>query len=505
MAAFKNIHPPPDSAVLLPEEVENYIVKIVQRTRTHPQITRGAGSRSTLAIQAITEGYRLLSGTLRRHEIEKAALIALPGRIQVQASSKKSAFNITLEITRDILFGITSFEYGDPFKDQNKQPGQQNTDTFIEELVQHKEQQHTGNTRLKNLHAEYVRRHQSGEPVDPEKLDYSQLQDKLHELQKQGIVQLDDVGDGFTLQGIVLLNLLNMNITRELNKSDKTAKIDSARDKTLIRKFLKGDPYSHVSIRHTVRQLVRRGKTIKDVCLNDIRTFERTVLDKRDIVICIDISDSMREDAKLHYAKIAAAGIARSAIKNRERVGLITFSNTADILCPLTLKINRIFDSLMNIRTRRYTNIGDGIKKARELLLKDKPSNRKLLIIISDGLPNITGDKTASLPSTIADPSTMDNFCVGIGARDSTEVTQNHKKSTGLELMFRNIAGIDYAVHEAKKSWKRNIEVSFAYIGEKSEDPGEIFAKKIARIGGGTYMNIKRITELPAKTLEILQ
>jgi hypothetical protein len=250
--------------------------------------------------------------------------------------------------------------------------------------------------------------------------------------------------------------------------------------------------------------LLKKGKSIRDVNRQDLRVFDKEPSTQRDIILCIDVSDSMKEQEKLLYAKIAALGVARSAISRGERIGIVAFSNYGKIAVQPTRKASEIADALLNLNTHQYTNIGDGISKARKILLKKDPSNQKEIIIISDGLPNIAEEGISSDYLFSPDYSEMNDFryCIGTPPSSSYEptysVTMRNTKN-----MFRDILARNYTATETKKARERGIKISFLYIGEMGGN-GNTLARKISRLGGGTYYNIKKISYLPQKALELI-
>ncbi|MBW1854860.1 MAG: hypothetical protein JRJ00_09320 [Deltaproteobacteria bacterium] len=75
--------------------------------------------------------------------------------------------------------------------------------------------------------------------------------------------------------------------------------------------------------------------------------------------------------------------------------------------------------------------------------------------------------------------------------------------SNEVALMFKELMGSRHATKEARKAREKNVEISFLYISSE-EKRGEFFAKKIARIGRGKFYNVKRLSDLPLKALELV-
>jgi hypothetical protein len=96
----------------------------------------------------------------------------------------------------------------------------------------------------------------------------------------------------------------------------------------------------------------------------------------------------MKEQSKLRYAKIALAGLAKAAVEKGDRVGIVAFSNVGNVVTPLTDDYRAIMGSVIQLRADQYTNIGNGLLRARTMLLHDNSGNKKHIILITDGQPN---------------------------------------------------------------------------------------------------------------------
>jgi len=104
------------SEQLSDKQAQTIIVQLVKKTREHPEIGRGGSIRASLAVMEIARGYRCIRGKLTRNILKDAAMLALPARITLRPESKKTPEYIVFEIVQEVVFGIQSLEYGDPFK-----------------------------------------------------------------------------------------------------------------------------------------------------------------------------------------------------------------------------------------------------------------------------------------------------------------------------------------------------------------------------------------------------
>ncbi|MDO8687392.1 MAG: hypothetical protein Q7K41_02250, partial [Dehalococcoidales bacterium] len=93
-----------DGEILEPAEVDRLIAEIVSRTRTHPDIARGASVRGTIAFREVVQGLTEMQHGLTRDTINRAALITLPPRILGRQKGNETA--IVSDITKEVLYDI---------------------------------------------------------------------------------------------------------------------------------------------------------------------------------------------------------------------------------------------------------------------------------------------------------------------------------------------------------------------------------------------------------------
>ena len=106
------------------------------------------------------------------------------------------------------------------------------------------------------------------------------------------------------------------------------------------------------------------------------------------VALVLDLSDSigpflgpLREAAQTTLA----------ALKPDDEVALFTFSTEAELSVPLTKDKSAIADKISTFKAGGATNINDGIFAASEYLLKEAPTGRKVVILISDDVGTDAG------------------------------------------------------------------------------------------------------------------
>lgn len=139
-----------------------------------------------------------------------------------------------------------------------------------------------------------------------------------------------------------------------------------------------------------------------------------------DILIAIDTSNSMlAEDVKpnrLERSKLAVEDLIRKL--EGDRIGLIAFSGTAFLQCPLTIDYNGFLLSLNDLDThtipRGGTSISSAIKEAIKTY-KGGEKKYKILVLITDGEDH-EGD--AIKVAEQAKKEGIKIFCIGIGTKE---------------------------------------------------------------------------------------
>ncbi|GAB3515012.1 vWA domain-containing protein [Emticicia fontis] len=123
-----------------------------------------------------------------------------------------------------------------------------------------------------------------------------------------------------------------------------------------------------------------------------------------DIMLAMDISESMLEKDLNPNRLDAAKNVAREFIKGRfqDRIGLVIFAADSYSICPLTTDYDMLNEYLDEINSGMIQTSGTAIGSALATCinrLRDVPGNSKVAIILSDG------DNTAGTldPSTAAD------------------------------------------------------------------------------------------------------
>jgi Ca-activated chloride channel family protein len=125
----------------------------------------------------------------------------------------------------------------------------------------------------------------------------------------------------------------------------------------------------------------------EDGALQKLDVFSRDELQLH-VALVLDLSDSL--EPFLGPLRDAAT-VALSALKPDDEVALFTFATEAQLSVPLTKDKRKIADQINTFEARGATNINDGIFVAAEYLLKNAPSGRRVIILISDDVGTDAG------------------------------------------------------------------------------------------------------------------
>ncbi len=112
------------------------------------------------------------------------------------------------------------------------------------------------------------------------------------------------------------------------------------------------------------------------------------------VYLVIDCSGSMAVYEKLDQAKRRAVDFARKARPKGYSVGLVQFSDVAIHICKPQREISVLEQHLKNLTASGGTNMGDGIRLAKQNL-KNNPGVLTMLVV-TDGMPNSQEDALAA-------------------------------------------------------------------------------------------------------------
>ncbi len=283
----------------------------------------------------------------------------------------------------------------------------------------------------------------------------------------QNLVNTNKTGTTFTLTAKALDIILKQFMPRP-GKNGKS-RIIMNRPKSAVnerwqetRKYVIGDVFRDISVRHTLREIARRKKKLTDIDRRDLRVFiKENRRPKSDIMLCMDSSGSMGFHQKLTLARLAAAAIAKAALQRGDRVGILSFDDLGGVAISPTDNEEAIYSYIASTKAGGNTNIGDGLKCAKQPLLRNSHHNRKSIVLITDGEPTAISEKALHW----------------LGPAQERDLTY------------------DYAILETKRAASSGIETSVIHITDEKE-AGKRLVNNIAKLGHGRIHRITRPADL---------
>jgi Mg-chelatase subunit ChlD len=134
------------------------------------------------------------------------------------------------------------------------------------------------------------------------------------------------------------------------------------------------------------------------------------------VYLIVDCSASM-EGNKLKQAKRGTLNFAKDALDKGYLTGLIRFDSSAKLICEPFKEITILEKSLASLEIGDTTHMAKAINLAHRLL--EEMSGNRLMVIVTDGMPNGPGDPTASLSAgESAKRSEIDIIAIGTDDAD---------------------------------------------------------------------------------------
>ncbi|MFV0479092.1 MAG: vWA domain-containing protein, partial [Anaerorhabdus sp.] len=115
-----------------------------------------------------------------------------------------------------------------------------------------------------------------------------------------------------------------------------------------------------------------------------------------DIVFVLDLSGSMSRNNRFEKMKEAVKTLAQQLlVDDKINISIVTYHEATDEILPFTASIDEVISFVDGLTLGGETFTQDGLKTARELLEARPETNAKSLILVSDGMPNVTYKMTS--------------------------------------------------------------------------------------------------------------
>ena len=167
-----------------------------------------------------------------------------------------------------------------------------------------------------------------------------------------------------------------------------------------------------------------------------------------DIMLLLDISDSMMEKDLKPNRLEAAKLVARQFIEGRlqDRIGIIIFAGEAVSLCPLTTDYELLYGFLDEIKPDMIPIAGTAIGSALAVAvnrMRETKGDSKVAILISDG-DNTSGNLDPTTAAQLARAFGVKVYSISVGdiKKKSNSDTMAVSNAVVDESELRNIAGL---------------------------------------------------------------
>lgn len=146
-----------------------------------------------------------------------------------------------------------------------------------------------------------------------------------------------------------------------------------------------------------------------------------------DIMLAMDISDSMLEKDLPPNRLASAKSVARSFIKGRlqDRIGIVVFAGEAFTLCPLTNDYELLYGFLNEIDHRMISVAGTAVGSALAVCinrLRESSAKSKVVILLSDG-ENTAGNLDPITSAKLAKAFGVKVYTVAVGKSNLGGIT----------------------------------------------------------------------------------
>ena len=483
----------------LDDGIKDKVIDIIYKTRNHSDVKRGVSTRGGMRFAELLPIYKRISSKDDDEILRTASTLSLPHRITVapHAEAVRSPGEIIEEIVDDVLGGtrrkedvvaLTVDEIQDLIEEmvrveRFKRPLRMGyfdlllrrihrfPDSQLARIHKRVVDKLDEDVRSGNIEdmAEKILWEIEGKRKDRDKM-FKEYMKRLEELAlKETIDMLEDKNilekgeEGWDITRKAVSMLLEKLVPRHWDYYNSSGEGRHKTGKRLnlgegrivgLRKYRLGDRFRDVSVKDTVREAIRNRRNY--ITREDIMVCKKDIRKKLEIVIAMDLSGTMSQLDKLWYAKESAIALALACIHYKDRIGVVTFSNMADIIVEITrnpyVVARKVLD--LELHENAFTNIGYGLSKARSLLIQQKKGETKRhIVLVSDG------DANAPKP---------------FPGR--------------------------YCIEEAAKAIRKGITISCICINEKSANPR--LMREISRVGRGRIYMIGGTEELTPVLLE---
>lgn len=463
---------------LLSEAEISRVVNIVRQTRTHAEVERGVSTRGAIKYAQMLASLREIAGDGRSGEecwLRTAARTSLPHRLtlapEVDLAGKREKIieGIVDEVTqvegkepelitlsKDDLLALVgeivqSEELRQPLKygdfslllTRMRRYPDSKLAQVVRQAMERLQELYPERYGADNLTQEFLaelehrRKQQARISTLVQELEAEALAETLDLLEREDILERGKVGWEISQKGITfLLEKLSPKVWQSIytygyGKHSSGRKLSQGEGRVVgLRKYRFGDLYRDVSTRDTIREAIRQRH--QELTREDLQVVTKDIRVRMNIILALDLSGTMLQLDKLWYAKESAIALSLAAARSGDRVGVVSFSNLAEVVVDLTGSPQKVARKVIELQLHpnAFTNIGYGILTAVQLFARHRGGRASQhIVLVSDGdatAPHPSPQKYALRQAAVAAQKGITISCICI-----------NKESTDPELMRR--------------------------------------------------------------------
>lgn len=248
----------------------------------------------------------------------------------------------------------------------------------------------------------------------------SRLHAKSLQMQQDGLISRtgEILAKGIALATLSLYmnELDHLEASGQLGEHDHT-EISHYGQRTQSEPYKKGARYRDVAVQDSIKKAIRRGHT--KLTVSDLQISKRESRGEICIMYGIDASGSMR-GKKIEMAKRAGVALAYKATQNKDKVGLMVFSDYVNCQVEPTSDMFPILAALTEIKASKQTDIAGTIEEAIKLFPDRKCTKHLILLTDAESTVGENPQEEAYKQAAIAVEAGVSVTIVGIGVDDKT-------------------------------------------------------------------------------------
>ena len=265
---------------------------------------------------------------------------------------------------------------------------------------------------------------------------------------------------------LIILLFPSLNLYAKVNLNIKSIDLDKYHSESKIILYCTVDDATGTPIKN----LIKNNFNLKLFSLNKETKIDdfniETVLPNDEpiyIVLLLDTSESMLKNNAFEESKKAAQSFIEN-LRDIDKVMIISFSDSVEIKEGFDNDKNKLKESINNLKTGEYTKLYDALNLAIEKL-NEIPSNRKIIVLLSDGRDSKEEGYKFGSNSTIEDvlrkseANKIPIYSIGLGNADLNLLDRLSSLTKGIKLYTPDPTQLKNLYDKILESLKDNYKI----------------------------------------------